>query len=93
MHASSQFVSAWPEKSKSRANLMFAFSECKKPLELRWEEKQVTLLSIMCACSELSLGNESSLAESDQPSPPVTLAAEPHSFVTECTEERAKQGR
>lgn len=26
---------------------MFAFSECKKPQELRWEEKQVTLLSIM----------------------------------------------
>lgn len=49
MHASSQFLSAWAEKSKSRANLTFAFSECKKPLELRWEEKRVTLLSIMCA--------------------------------------------
>lgn len=33
--------------------------------------------------SELSLGNESSLAESEQPSPPVTLPAEPHLFVTE----------
>lgn len=32
--------------------------------------------------SELSLGNESSLAESDQLSAPVALPAEPHTLVT-----------